>query len=386
MSPADLLKEVRTNTEIARRFSTYPSFQRGFHTLVQLGWVRLMKKTALAYQRGVVDSGVLAEKHFYALTSEGRAADGWNNPDIVLHPERADPQRTRKYRRVSGLPRGRPRRPRIIVREQPGQELEEQFEEQLVIEAPISRPPIPAFSFKQRLTIDGELVPAITRQNTQALIKHLEYLRDLEPDTEGDLAPEVQQELERLVEDEIQTWLDAVQEDLDEEEGKENPSDDRVDRLSSRVSQLEEAVQEIEGQDFEHAIDALEEMFPAVVRKERVVKQTSPPQPVSEPTTDALALRFESELQELRPAVETLRQPNLVVQAEILAALVDISDRLETAHDRARGARRTALEAIVERVSRALVGWGEMETGLTEGDSAMYLRGWERLRTCCGES
>lgn len=123
MSPADLLKEVRLpSSQVAgRRRGTYNSFMRAFHTLKQLGWVELMRKTEPSFQRGVETSGVLANKAFYRITKAGRDAspDDWANPLRTRFPQFWGREYRARYYFRTGRPRGRPRRPRRAVVERP---------------------------------------------------------------------------------------------------------------------------------------------------------------------------------------------------------------------------------------------------------------------------
>ena len=73
--------------------------------------------------------------------------------------------------------------------------------------------------------------------------------------------PEVQTELERLAA-EVSGWAELVGEDRDEEEGKENPNEDRLDTLQDRLEALERASEELEAGDVDDAIGTLDDAWP----------------------------------------------------------------------------------------------------------------------------
>mgnify|MGYP001563254029 CR=1 FL=1 len=131
-------------------------------------------------------------------------------------------------------------------------------------EAPAPPPPapvIPPFEFPQR--------PG--RRGAQQLVAHLRNLKNLDVDT-----PEVDQELERLEAD-LQGWLDQVEEAVSLEDDKEEPNQDRLDRLQEQQTTLEEAVSALGDQDIDEAIDTLGRAFPAGAPRARRAAKEAPP-------------------------------------------------------------------------------------------------------------
>ena len=107
LSQADLFIALREQPFYGRM--KYHSFNRWFHMLKQLGYVRRLKRRARSRQKYTRALGVLVEdKTFYSLTEEGREADDsdWRNPAAALYPRESG--YWQRYYRPTGRPRGRP--------------------------------------------------------------------------------------------------------------------------------------------------------------------------------------------------------------------------------------------------------------------------------------
>ena len=112
VSQADLFVALRQATIARRRKGTYSSFNQRFHTLIRLGLVERMKKTAPGFTKYSNLPDILSDKTFYRITREGREApiSVWVNPFVANYPEYEDKS---KYYMPTGRSRGRPRAERV---------------------------------------------------------------------------------------------------------------------------------------------------------------------------------------------------------------------------------------------------------------------------------
>ena len=102
-----------------------------------------------------------------------------------------------------------------------------------------------------------DLAEKPSRAAAQSLIKHLRLLAEMGPE-----APEVETELERLSEA-FAAWVEPAEEALGREEEKDNPNEDRLERLEEKRDALLEIQQALEDQeDLAETIAKLEDAFP----------------------------------------------------------------------------------------------------------------------------
>lgn len=339
-SPADLLKQVRVNPEIPRRSSTYASFQRGFHVLRQLGWVRKMTKTAPSHQRGVDVSGVLVEKHFYTLTPEGRSATGWDNPQKTLYPDLyTDPERWKRYRRPTGRLPGRPRRP---LQAQPPPEISP-----TELPLPEILPAIPRFKFPESFTVgNAERVAAHLRQ-----IQGLGLEESFLTDQLGNIAAQ------------LQSWNDGLAERIANEEAKDRPNEDRIDTFNDQMEEIDNVILELQDADLDSAINKLEAMAPV-----KVPEKTS----------------FDEALQQLVPALASIQQvADLEAISRLENAFLVIERSIDEAAERASGPAQRKLQALSRRLESATLGFETMRQAIESGDRFAYSQGWRQVRRCC---
>ncbi|MDP2952600.1 MAG: hypothetical protein Q8O76_04720, partial [Chloroflexota bacterium] len=183
-------RHVPTRKGRTFRLSTYQSFLYYFHRCRLLGLVAFARQEPTpgwdrAEGRGWRGSQAAAARRFYRLTTKGRAQDEpWVNPNRIYQ----------------SAPPGGPAAPRSKA--------------PLPVQPP---PPVPKLRFE---------VPATGgRRAAQDLIKHLLQLEKLPQDT-----PEMLDEFERLG-TAVGTWLETTQEGLSTEEDKENPNEERLEKL-----------------------------------------------------------------------------------------------------------------------------------------------------------
>lgn len=219
--------------------ATYQSFLQYLHRVKRLSLIELAREESTprwdpATGVGWRGSKPGAPRRYYRLTHKGRLEEqAWEDPNRVYRISRRPPV---------AVPRPiAPAPPRI---------------------APPAPPTaIPPFGLADR--------PG--RRAAQQLVAHLRRLEDLDVDT-----PEVDQEVERL-EGDLQGWLDQVEEAISREEEKEEPNEDRLERLQEQRDALEEAVSALGDRDIGLAIDALDRAFPTGAPR------TTPPAPPVRP-------------------------------------------------------------------------------------------------------
>ena len=239
-----------------------------------------------------------------------------------------------------------------------------------VVTQPITPAPprvIPPAPVAVRVAIPPfELPPRPARRAAQQLVAHLRRLENLGPDK-----PEVDQEIERL-EGDLQSWVDEMEEAVGKEEDKEEPNEDRLDRLQEQHEALEEAVAALGDRDVGQAIEALERAFPAGASK------TTPPRRLT------LAERMEDEARAFRPRIEALRTSRDLQELDRLdKKMVDFFDRILDTAERSRGENKQQLLALAQRFEKAAESFEQARAALTEGRTDDYLAALERLATCC---
>lgn len=91
------------------------------------------------------------------------------------------------------------------------------------------------------------------------LVNHLQVLAELaeEQDWPEQAFPALQEELDAVIEAGV-AWRDSLQDSLDDEQGKDRPSEEREETLEGRLEGLDEYLEGLQAQDIQQGIDALE--------------------------------------------------------------------------------------------------------------------------------
>ena len=368
-SPADLFKALR-ESEVKRRGGTYSSFFRYFHMLFKLGWVVRTNNTAPAYQRGVEETGVLSDKRFYRISQKGKKAppDDWGHPQSTLYPAYAEKGRSGKWYTPSWRGPGRPRKERrrrkgVVIT---GVPLKPEVEMQIVdLTSEVEK----AFAKFEKYKVP----------NVKGVEKELDRLDVLGIDTTD-------------VREKFEEYTSVSSEDYDTADEYREAKDDAWSEFLSAVDEIDATA--VETTVTKKPITVVkptpepEEPIlkaPRAKRKPRVVTG----EPVVAPTPGrrirlSPAQLFLRRLVALAPRAEALREDPAGLPS-FQDDIDEIYSELEEAREKASDADREALQALWDRLDRVGDGLWEMRAGLRDKNKVTYIRGWEKVRTCCRE-
>ena len=231
-----------------------------------------------------------------------------------------------------------------------------------VVTTPIT--PIPTFTLPERPS----------RAAAQALEAHL---RELDIDSPG-----VQEEFKRLA-DEVEKWQEGLQGTLDEEQNKETPDEERVDRLEQQISDLGDIIDAMRGANFLDVSLALDAAFPP---RKRAAPKAKPPK-VAKPK-GTLAERLEGEAAAFIPRIQELRQVADVTKLTRLEEdMVNFFGRVLDQVGRVKGEQKERVNALADRLERSAVGFEAAAKALKLRPGPRARREYEaaldKLLTCC---